>query len=83
MHVHNVQNEEHEDVAAHTSGHPGILRKPREVFLTHFGVNLSGRFPGYPGLSHGNLRQLGPGTGRVVQGSGLSHGNLGKLGLEY
>ena len=25
MHVHNVQNEEHEDVAAHTSGHPGIL----------------------------------------------------------
>ena len=40
MHVHNVQNKEHEDVAAHTSGHPGILQKPQEVLLTHFGVNL-------------------------------------------
>ena len=40
MHVHNVQNEEHEDVAAHTSGHPGIFQKLREVLLTHFGVNL-------------------------------------------
>ena len=43
--------------------------------------------PGCPGLSHGNLGQLGPGTGRVVLGSGdvpgcpgLSHGNLGHLG---
>ena len=42
---------------------------------------------GCPGLSHGNLGQLGPGTGRVVLGSGrspgcpgLSHGNLGQLG---
>ena len=40
MHVHNVQNKEHEDFAAHTSGHPGILQKPQEVLLTHFGVNL-------------------------------------------
>ena len=38
MHVHNVQNKE--DVATHTSGHPGILQKPQEVLLTHFGVNL-------------------------------------------
>ena len=36
----NVQNKEHEDVAAHTSSHPSILRKPREVLLIHFGVNL-------------------------------------------
>ena len=40
MHVHNVQNKEHEHFAAHTLGHPGILRKPQEVLLTHFGVDL-------------------------------------------
>ena len=40
IHVHNVQNKEHEDFAAHTSGHPGILQKPQEVLLTHFSVDL-------------------------------------------
>ena len=40
MLVHNVQNKEHEDFVAHTSGHTGILRKPQEVLLTHFGVEL-------------------------------------------
>ena len=30
-------------------------------------------------MSHGNLRQLGPGT-KVVECPGLSHGNLGQLG---
>ena len=32
---------------------------------------------GYPGLSHGNLGQLRPGTGRVVVGSGMSRDVLG------
>ena len=47
IHVHNVQNKEHEDFAAHTAGHPGILQKPQEVLLTHFGVNLYKRQIGF------------------------------------
>ena len=35
VHVHNVQNEEHEDVAAHTSGHPWhTLKATRSVAHT-------------------------------------------------
>ena len=36
IHVHNVQNEEHEDVVAHTLGHPGwhTLKATRSVAPT-------------------------------------------------